>query len=107
MSQPNTVMRHISIGRYDALGAPSPPSNSSRGPQSPLVQSSSSLNPGGSSGLDSETHRLQEEISNLRGKLHSWEESWNQAKQVGHAILVCPVYIFYCFFPGGDITASL
>ena len=82
MSQPNTVMRHMSLGRIlDPLGTNSPPGNSSRGPQSPLIQGSSNLNPVGT-GADGDSQRLQEEITNLRSKLHSWEESWNQAKQV-------------------------
>ncbi|XP_072028240.1 LOW QUALITY PROTEIN: putative E3 ubiquitin-protein ligase UNKL [Amphiura filiformis] len=82
MSQPNTVMRHMGLGRIlDPLGTNSPPgSNSTRGPQSPLLQGSTNLNPVGT-GSEGDSQRLQEEITNLRSKLHSWEESWNQAKQ--------------------------
>ena len=91
MSQPNTVMRHMGLGRIlDPLGTNSPPgSNSSRGPQSPLLQGSANLNPGGGTGGgEGDNQRLQEEITNLRSKLHSWEESWNQAKQVQILLLI-------------------
>ncbi|XP_033630575.1 putative E3 ubiquitin-protein ligase UNKL isoform X1 [Asterias rubens] len=73
MSQPNTTpyMRHMSINRLlDSSGS------AIRGPHSPHTVGS---NPNSNS--EDIVRKFQEEISVLKNKLHTWEESWNQAKQ--------------------------
>ncbi|XP_071815243.1 putative E3 ubiquitin-protein ligase UNKL isoform X2 [Apostichopus japonicus] len=81
MSRPNTTPHTSSLllaSMMDPLSQP--PGSPSSGPtrsQHNLMSPGRSSNPG----PDGDHHKLQEEVTTLRNKLQTWEESWNQAKQ--------------------------
>lgn len=81
MSRPNTTPQtSLRLGSImDPLSqTPGSPSSGPIGNQHNLMSPGRSANPG----PDGDHHRLREEVTTLRNKLQTWEESWNQAKQV-------------------------
>ena len=81
MSRPNTTpLSSLRLGSI-IEPIPQPPGSPGTGfgrSQHNLMSPGRSHNPG----PDGDHQRLQEEVQTLRNKLQTWEESWNQAKQV-------------------------